>query len=101
MPASLHAQNLAKLHTSYQGIEMTRFRACSYLFGNDINRDIEEDVRDTIEQEVQSSQPHGPMIPYETPSRTRQAAVTDDMFAINRETHISCLITIRSFHLFM
>ena len=38
MPASLHAETLAKLHESHQGIEKTRLRARSCVFWNGINQ---------------------------------------------------------------
>ena len=45
MTASLHAETLAKLHESHQGIEKMRLRARSCMFWNGINRDIEVAVR--------------------------------------------------------
>ena len=40
MPASLHAEILAKLHEYHQGIEKTRLRARSCVFWNGTNQDI-------------------------------------------------------------
>ena len=74
MPACLHAETLAKLHESHQGIEKMRLRARSCMFWNGINRDIEVVVRKCATyQWVQRAQPREPLIPHETPSLSSNA----------------------------
>ena len=88
MPASLHAETMAKLHESHQGIEKMCLRARSCVFGNGINRYIEVVVRKCATcQEVQRAQPREPLKPHETPSRAWQIVGTD-LFVINRETYL-------------
>ena len=88
MPASLHAETLAKLHKSHQGIEKTRLRARSCVFWNGINQDIEDVVRKCATcQQIQRAQQRQPLMPHETPSRAWQIVGTD-LFVINRETYL-------------
>ena len=88
MPASLHAETLAKLHESHQGIEKTRLRARSCVFWNGINQDIEDVVRKCATcQQMQRAQQRQPLMPHETPSRAWQIVGTD-LFVINRETYL-------------
>ena len=88
MPASLHAETLAKLHESHQGIEKTRLRARSCLFWNGINQDIEDVVRKCATcQQMQRAQQRQPLMPHETPSRAWQIVGTD-LFVINIETYL-------------
>ena len=88
MPASLHAETLAKLHESHQGIEKTRLRARSCVFWNGINQDIEDVVRKCATcQQMQRAQQRQPLMPHDTPSRAWQIVGTD-LFVINRETYL-------------
>ena len=88
MPASLHAETLAKLHESHQGIEKTRLRARSCVFWRGINQDIEDVVRKCATcQQMQRAQQRQPLMPHETPSRAWQIVGTD-LFVINRETYL-------------
>ena len=88
MPASIHAETLAKLHESHQGIEKTRLRARSCVFWNGINQDIEDVVRKcTTCQQMQRAQQRQPLMPHKTPSRAWQIVGTD-LFVINRETYL-------------
>ena len=58
MPASIHAETLATLHESHQGIEKMRLGVRSCVFWNGINRDIEVAVRKCATcPEVQRTQP--------------------------------------------
>ena len=101
MPASLHAETLATLHKSHQGIEKMRLRARSCVFWNGINHDIEVVVRKCATcQEMPGAQPREPLMRHETPSRAWQIVGTD-LFVINRETYILCLVTTRSVHSFI
>ena len=88
MPSSLHAETLAKLHESHQGIEKTRLRARSCVFWNGINQDIEDVVRKWATcQQMQRAQQRQPLMPHENPSRAWQIVETD-LFVINRVTYL-------------
>ena len=70
LPASLHAETLAKLLESHQGIEKTRLRSRSCVFWNGINQDIEDVVcKCATCQQRQRAQQRQPLMPHETPSR--------------------------------
>ena len=88
IPSSMQVHILAKLHEYHQGIEKTRLRARATVYWKNINKDIDEIVRNCdVCQLRQRYQPPEPLKQHEIPTRPWQIVGTD-LFVVNRDSYL-------------
>ena len=88
IPESLQEDILQKLHSSYQGIEKTRLKACTCVYWRNIDKDIEDHIgscdiclKYSRKEQKQST------IPHDLPSGPWQNLGTD-LFKFNDRTYL-------------
>ena len=88
VPKSLQQEVLAQLHQGHLGIEKCRLRARGSVFWDNINKDIEDAVRDCPEcQTYQAAPPKEPLLPHDIPPHPWHTVATD-LFHWNANTYL-------------
>ena len=81
IPESQKTQILQTIHQGHQGITKSQLRAKAAVFWININRDIENDIKQCpVCQEYTKSNPPEPLMPHEIPTRSWQVVGTDLFF---------------------
>jgi hypothetical protein len=88
IPTTQQNNILEKIHEAHQGITKCQLRAKSCVFWKNLNKDIEELIRQCpICQEYQKSNPPEPLMPHEIPTRAWQIIGTD-LFYLNGDEYL-------------
>lgn len=88
IPVSAQKHILQKLHTGHQGIEKTILRAKDCVYWPNVNKDIEQLVRECpVCQKYQKNPPPEPLLQHEVPTRPWHTVGTD-LFHLEGKTYL-------------